>query len=77
MPTKQVDTKEGLSKEFRFLLAGTMVNIDIITPAGQKGRFGTTFIGYLPEQFILVQFPENNKLGNFGQYLIQGSEIVV
>ncbi|MCL1067066.1 flagellar brake protein [Shewanella olleyana] len=77
MTTKQVDTKEGLSKEFKFLLAGTPINIDILTPAGQKGRFRTIFIGYLPEQFILIQFPENNKLGNFGQYIVQGNEVIV
>ncbi|GIU52109.1 MULTISPECIES: PilZ domain-containing protein [Shewanella] len=77
MPTKQVDTKQGLSKEFKFLLAGTPVNIDIVSPAGQKGRFRTIFIGYLPEQFLLIQFPESNKLGNFGQYFVQGSEVIV
>ncbi|MDO6610144.1 PilZ domain-containing protein [Shewanella sp. 1_MG-2023] len=77
MPTKQITSKDGLSKEFKYLLAGTSVNIDIVSPAGQKGRFRTIFIGYLPEQFILIQFPDSNKLGNFGQYFVQGSEVIV
>ena len=77
MSTKQVDTKDGLSKEFKYLLAGTSVNIDVVTPAGQKGRFKTIFIGYLPEQYVLVQFPESNKLGKFGQYITQGTEVII
>ena len=77
MTTKQINTKEGLSKEFKYLLAGTPVNIDIVTPAGKKGRFRTIFIGYLPEQFILIQFPDANKLGSYSQYITQGSQVTV
>ncbi len=77
MPTKQITSKDGLSKEFKYLLAGTSVNIDIITPVGKKGRFKTTFIGYLPEEYILIQFPESHKLGSFSQYIKQGLQITV
>lgn len=77
MATKQVSTKEGLSSEFKFLLAGTPINIDIVTPAGQKGRFRTVFIGYLPEQYILIQFPDAGKLGNYAQYIVKDVQITV
>ncbi|WP_394129429.1 flagellar brake protein [Shewanella maritima] len=76
MATKRVNTQNGLSKEFNFL-AGTPINIDIVTPAGQKGRFRTTFIGYLPGEFVLIQFPDLNKLGSYAQYFVNGTELTV
>jgi hypothetical protein len=77
----QTMTKIGLANRLNrhlvLLQAGAAVNIEISTPAGQKGRFRTSLIGYLPEQYVLVQFPESNKLGNFAQYIKQGTDVTV
>ncbi|GAA0810661.1 flagellar brake protein [Colwellia sp. D2M02] len=73
----QIDTAKRLSQNLALLHAGSTVTIDITTPAGQKGKFRTTFIGYLPKQYILIQFPELTKLGRFSQYLNQGAGITV
>lgn len=73
----KVDTIARLSRNLGLLQAGSMITIDIATPAGQKGKFRTTFIGYLAKQFVLVQYPEASKLGNFGQYIIQGVGVTV
>jgi c-di-GMP-binding flagellar brake protein YcgR len=54
-----------------------MVTIEIITPAGQRGKFRTSFIGYLPKKYVLIQLPDNNKLGKFAQHITQGMGITV
>ncbi len=45
----KIETITRLNRNLGLLQAGSMVTIDIATPAGQKGRFRTTFIGYLPK----------------------------
>lgn len=66
-----------LNKNLALLQCGATVTIDISTPAGQKGKFRTIFIGYLPKKYVLVQFPDSNKLGNFAQYVTQGTGVTV
>lgn len=73
----QVDTGSRLSQNLALLHAGSTVSIEVATPAGQRAKFRTTFIGYLPKQYLLVQFPESNKLGKFSQYIKQGAAITV
>ena len=73
----QVETAKRLSRNLALLHAGSAVTIDIATPAGQRGKFRTTFIGYLPKQYVLIQFPELSKLGKFSQYLNQGASVTV
>ncbi|MDO6427445.1 PilZ domain-containing protein [Thalassotalea sp. 1_MG-2023] len=75
-PTK-IETVDRLNRNLGLLLAGSLVTIDIATPAGQKGKFRTTFIGYLPKKYVLVQFPDKNKLGSFSQFLTQGVAVTV
>jgi hypothetical protein len=73
----QVNTGKRLNRNLALLHAGSTVTIDINTPAGQRGKFRTIFIGYLPKQYVLIQFPELTKLGKFSQYLNQGAAITV
>lgn len=73
----KVETSSRLSRNLGLMQAGSIVTIDISTPAGQKGKFRTTFIGYLPKHYVLIQFPDSNKLGNFGQFITQGSGVTV
>lgn len=73
----KVDVINRLNRNLGLLQAGAPVTIDIATPAGKRGKFRTTFIGYLPKQYILIQFPEAHKLGGFGQYLTQGTNVTV
>ncbi|QIR15632.1 flagellar brake domain-containing protein [Shewanella aestuarii] len=78
MTTKKITTKQNsLSSQFTFLLAGTSVNIDITTPAGELGRFKTTFIGYLPQQYLFIQYPNSDKIGKFGQFFVKGTAVTV
>lgn len=72
-----VETAEGLNRNISLLQAGSIVMIEIITPAGQRGKFRTTFIGYLPNKYVLIQFPDLNKLGNFAQHISQGMGVTV
>lgn len=75
-PSK-IETASRLSRNLALLHAGSTVTIDIATPAGQKSKFRTVFIGYLPKQYVLIQFPDSSKLGNFSQYIKQGAAITV
>ncbi|WP_440874559.1 flagellar brake domain-containing protein [Thalassotalea sp. PLHSN55] len=75
--SSQIEMAERLNRNLGLLQAGSKVTIDITTPAGQKSKHRTTFIGYLPKQYILIQYPDSSKLGNFGQYLKQGAGVTV
>ena len=75
-PTK-VDMAERLDRNLGLLQAGAMITIDVMTPAGQKNKFRTIFIGYLPKKYVLIQFPDPKKLGRFAQHLVQGAGITV
>jgi len=72
-----IDTATRLDRNLTLLHAGSLVTIDIATPAGQRAKFRTTFIGYLPKKYVLIQFPEANKLGKFSQHVVQGASITV
>jgi len=73
----KIETVARLNRNLGLLQAGSMVTIDFATPAGQKGKFRTTFVGYLPKKYVLVQYPDTNKLGNFGKYITQGIGVTV
>ena len=73
----KVDTSSRLNRNLALLQAGSNITIDIATPAGQKGKFRTSFIGYLPKKYVLIQYPEASKLGNFAKYITQGTSITV
>lgn len=72
-----IDTSARLDRNLALLHAGSLVTIDIVTPAGQRSKFRTTFIGYLPKKYVLIQFPDSNKLGAFSQHIKQGTAITV
>lgn len=66
-----------LDRNLGLLQSGSVITIDLATPAGQKAKFRSTFIGYLPKKYVLVQYPDASKLGNFSQYIAQGMGITV
>jgi len=66
-----------LDRNLGLIQSGSMITLDIATPAGQKAKFRSTFIGYLPKKYVLLQYPDPNKLGNFAQYIAQGMSVTV
>ena len=72
-----MDTVERLNRNLALMQAGSAVTIDVSTPAGQKAKFRTIFIGYLPKQYVLIQMPESNRLGNFSNFIVQGTAVTV
>jgi c-di-GMP-binding flagellar brake protein YcgR len=66
-----------LDRNLGLLQSGSMITIDITTPAGQKAKFRSTFIGYLPKKYVMVQYPDMSKVGKFSQYITQGIAITV
>jgi hypothetical protein len=75
--SKKIATISRMNKNLALMQAGSIVTIDIVTPAGQKAKFRTCFVGYVPKKYVLVQYPENNKLGHFGKYIVQGVSVTV
>lgn len=73
----QIEAIELINKNLSLLQSGSTVTIDITTPAGKKGKFRTCFIGYLPKNYVLIQFPDASKVGAFSQYIKQGVSITV
>lgn len=76
-PSILIASTKPSARNLSFLKAGSPVTIDISTPAGQKRKFNTFYIGYLPKKYVLIEFPDSSKLGNFSQYICQGSIITV
>jgi c-di-GMP-binding flagellar brake protein YcgR len=74
---KQVTTADRLARHLGLLQAGSMITLDILTPAGQKARYRTTFVGYLPQQYVLIQYPDHNKVGSFAQHIKSGVKATV
>lgn len=72
-----IDTTERLNRNLGLLQPGATVTVDVTTPAGKRGKFRTSFIGYLPKRYVLVQMPDKNKLGNFAQYIYPDTSITV
>lgn len=79
MPNKatNIETPARLNRNLSLLHSGSMITIEIITPAGQRAKFRTVFIGYLPKKYVLIQYPDINKLGNFAQHITQGMGVTV
>lgn len=73
----KLDTVSRLSRNLALLNPGAIVTLDMSTPAGQRGKFRSTFIGYSPKNYVLVQYPDGSKLGNFSQYITQGMGVTV
>jgi len=73
----EVDTGDRLRQDIALLHAGSTISIELSTPTGQRAKFRTTFIGYLPKQYLLVQFPVSNKLGRYSEYIKQGASVTI
>jgi hypothetical protein len=76
-PEILTDPTKPSARNLSFLKAGAPIIIDISTPAGQKRKFNTYFIGYLPKKYVLIEYPDSSKLGAFSQYIGQGTVITV
>ena len=73
----KVETVGRLSRNLALLHPGATVTLDMSTPAGQRGKFRSQFIGYMPKNYVLVQYPDSSKLGRFSQYIAQGMGVTV
>jgi c-di-GMP-binding flagellar brake protein YcgR len=74
---QKITTANRLDRNLGLIQSGSMITLDIATPAGQKAKFRSTFIGYLPKKYVLLQYPDPTKLGNFAQYIAQGMSVTV
>jgi c-di-GMP-binding flagellar brake protein YcgR len=75
--TKQTDIDSEVELNLRLLPAGSTVVLEVSTPTGQKKKVHSTFIGYLPKQYILIQYPDPKKLGHFSDFLNPGATVTI
>lgn len=75
--TAKNETVEKLIKNLALLHPGSVVTLDMSTPAGQRGKFRSTFVGYLQKNYVLVQLPDGSKMGTFAQYIAPGMGVTV
>jgi hypothetical protein len=73
----KIETLARINNNFGLMQAGSIVSVDVKTPAGQKGKFRSTFVGFLAKQYVLIQIPDSSKLGNFGQFITQGAGVTI
>ena len=73
----KMETVGRLNRNLALLNPGATVTLDMSTPAGQRGKFRSIFIGYMPKNYVLVQYPDSSKLGSFSQYIAQGMGVTV
>ena len=73
----KMETIGRLNRNLALLNPGAIVTLDMSTPAGQRGKFRSSFIGYMPKNYVLVQYPDSSKLGSFSQYIAQGMGVTV
>jgi len=66
-----------VNQQLALINAGSNVTIEVCTPAGQRKKFRSVYIGCLPQEYVMVQFPDNQKLGGFSHYISQGTSITV
>lgn len=71
------DPTKPAARNLAYLKAGAPIIIDIATPAGQKRKFNTFYIGYSPKKYVLVEFPDSRKLGSFSKYITAGTVVTV
>ncbi|MFT6507422.1 MAG: c-di-GMP-binding flagellar brake protein YcgR [Colwellia sp.] len=76
-PSAKIETVERLNKNLALLHPGSIVTLDMSTPAGQRGKFRSTFIGYLQKHYVLVQYPDSSKMGTFAKYIAPGMGVTV
>tara|TARA_R110000744_G_scaffold64250_6_gene132178 strand:- start:374 stop:1057 length:684 start_codon:yes stop_codon:yes gene_type:complete len=73
----RIETVARLNNNLALLHPGAVVTLDMSTPAGQRGKFRSTFIGYLQKHYVLVQYPDSSKMGTFAQYIVPGMGVTV
>ena len=73
----KMETVGRLNRNLALLNPGATITLDMSTPAGQRGKFRSNFIGYLPKKYVLVQSPDSSKLGDFSQYITHGMGVTV
>ncbi|MFT6194036.1 MAG: c-di-GMP-binding flagellar brake protein YcgR [Cognaticolwellia sp.] len=77
MPDNPIEVPGLLSRNLALLNPGATVTLEMKIPSGQRGKFRSVFIGYMPQKYVLVQYPDSLKLGSFAQYVTQGIGVTV
>lgn len=65
------------SKHLSMLAPGSAVTLDVLTTSGERARCRTLFVGFLPNQYVLLQFPDTTKFPSVAPLLEPGIGLTV
>jgi len=64
--------EEEVTKSLSMLVSGSSIMVELSILSTKKIKFKSVFIGFLPNQFILIQLPSLSKDSELSAYLKQG-----
>jgi len=64
--------EEEVTKSLSMLVSGSSIMVELSILSTKKIKFKSVFIGFLPNQFILIQLPNLGKDSELSAYLKQG-----
>lgn len=74
-----MEWEERLSAEESFLSLqpSSWLNIDLITPAGQKVKYRTRYVGYIDSRYLLIEMPDAQKYDKSITFFQPGMKMTV
>lgn len=66
-----------LNQHLSLLDPGSPVTIDVLTTSGEKARCRALYVGHLPQQYLLLQFPDPVKYPEIAPLLTPGVGLTV
>lgn len=67
----------SLNQQLSLLAPGTLVTIEVLNTAGEKARCRALYVGNLPQQYLLLQFPDPTKYASLVPLLEPGVGLTV
>lgn len=64
--------EEEVTKSLSMLISGSSIIVELSILSTKKVKFKSVFIGFLPNQFILIQLPNLGKDSELATYIKQG-----
>lgn len=70
-------TPEQVTQQLSMLKPGSAITVEVATPAGQRIKFRSAYVGFLAKQYVLVQMPDVSKSGKNIQHIKQDTPCTI
>lgn len=68
---------DAITKQLSKLPPSSVVVVEVASPVGQKVKFRSIFIGFVPERFVLLQMPDVSKNRRLVNFLVDNAKCTV